>query len=212
MMKRMLMYMLMVAMTNLTFGGCSSVVNIPLDEVKCKRPKRIDGFVTKSGEVLTFDRNGGEYEPAFKRISGKTAEGESVIKPLMGLDSVRVIVPTGDSLSPISIGARFFNEYSRPGKTDVIVSVLTKDSIAHKFWVSAEIDPQNKMIFGLSEARTSLIIPFDSVTCVGIRKPDAVKTGLLITGCLVVLTAMTIYGIRQALEHSFDNAEWTYDH
>jgi len=201
----------LASFTNLLFAGCITVVKVKLDEVAVDTPKRITGAVSKTGEEVTFDKKGGEYEPAFRRITGTAEDGERFIKSLKNLDSVRVIDPAEDSLTSISIGARLFHEYIRPGKTDEIASVVTRDSATHKFWNSGQIDRRNKLILGQSDNGTTLKIPLDSVAYVGVRKQDIIKTGLCFTGCMVVLTAVALYGMGQALEHAFDDAEWPYD-
>lgn len=192
-------FITLVTFMNLLFAGCSKVVNIKLDEVAVDTPERITGVVSKSGEEVTFDQKGGEYEPANRRITGTTTVGQHLSKSLSDLDSVRVVDPFRDDPSSISIVARNFHEFSRPEQTDKIASVETKQSAVYKFWSGGRIDPLNGVIFGLSDTRISLRIPFDSVAYVGVKRPDKVKTGLLITA----LTALTIWGISEMMGDSF---------
>jgi hypothetical protein len=89
-----------------------------------------------------------------------------------------------------------------PWQTDKLVSVATKPGATHKFWSGGRIDPLNGVIVGLSDTRISLRIPFDSVAYVGVKRPDKVRTGLLITA----LTALTIWGVSEMIGdiHLFD--------
>lgn len=187
----------LVTFINLLFAGCSKVVNIKLDEVAVDTPRRITGVVTKSGEEVTFDKKGGKYDPGQRRITGADADGERLVKSLKELNSVRVVDPTEDGLSPVSVGARYFHDYIRPRKVDEIMSVKTKNGTTHKFWNFGRINPLNRTIIGPSGNSPSLIIPFDSVACVGIRKPDGPKTLLLVAGCLAVLTALLYYTLPE---------------
>ena len=193
----------MTAIVNLTFVGCSTVVNMRLDEVAVDTPKRITGVVSKSGEELTFDEKGGKYDPGQRRITGADADGERLIRSLKNLDIVRVVELREDSLSPLTVGARNFHDYIRPGKVDEIMSVETKNGITHKFWNFGRMDQLNRIIIGPSGTSTSLIIPFDSVAYVGVRRPDGPKTLLLVAGCLAVLTALSIYAFEEAWDNAF---------
>jgi len=192
----------LVTFINLLFASCSKVVNITLNEVAVDAPKRITGVVSKSGDDVTFDKKGGRYEPTFRRITGVTADGVRVAKSLKALDSVRVVDFAEDSVAPITIVAPNFHDYMSPWQTDKLVSVVTKLGATHKFWSDGRIDTLNGVILGLSDTRISLRIPFDSVAYVGVKRPDKVRTGLLI----IALTALTIWGVSEMIGdiHLFD--------
>jgi hypothetical protein len=182
----------LIALVNLTFAGCSKVVNIKLDEVAVDTPKRITGVVTKSGEDVTFDDKGGKYEPVHRLINGTDVHGVPFIGSLKELDSVRVIVRAEDSLSPFSISARHLPEYLRPLKADEIVNVRTLGGTTHRFWDGGRVNLLNRQILGLSITRSSLMIPFDSVAYVGVKRPDVLKSSLLTVGLVTVITVLIV--------------------
>ena len=182
----------LVTFINLLLAGCSKVVNIKLDEVAVDTPKRITGVVSKSGEELTFDEKGGKYDPGQRRITGADVDGERLIRSLKDLDTVRVVELREGSLSPFSISAQHLHEYLRPSKTDEIVNVRTLSGTTHRFWFGGRVNPLNRQILGLSMTRSSLMIPFDSVAYVGVKRPDELKTSLLIVGSLAVIAVLIV--------------------
>ncbi|MCX6833581.1 MAG: hypothetical protein NTW07_00355, partial [candidate division Zixibacteria bacterium] len=166
MLRRSTIYLLLIAMSNLMFAGCSKVVNLKLDEVAVDTPKRIAGVVSKSGDEVTFDKKGGEYEPANRRIIGTSRYGERVYKPLRTLDSVRLVSVIGEDQSPVTFGAASFDEYCKRPKADKIVAVVTVGLETHKFWDRCRIDTTNRMFLGPFSTRAIPNIPFDSVAYV----------------------------------------------
>lgn len=177
----------LIALLNLTFAGCSKVVNLRLDEVAVDTPRRITGIVPKSSENVTFDNEYGKYDRRQRRITGVSTDSLRVKESLRDLDSVRVVDLGEDSAAPISIVAQNFHGYMRPYHTDKLVSVVTKLGVTHKFSSGGLIDPLDRVVLGLSTTRTSMRIPFDSVDCVRVKKTDWVKTALLLTTTAVIV-------------------------
>ena len=183
---------ILVAMNNLMFAGCSKVVNMRLDEVAVDTPKRITVVVTKTGEKVTFDDKGGKYEPVHRSINGTDVHGVPFIGSLKELDSVRLVDRAKDSQPPFSISARHLPEYLRPSKADEIVNVRTLSGTTHRFWDGGRVNPLNRQILGLSVTRSSLMIPFDSVAYVGVKRPDVLKSSLLTVGLVTVITVLIV--------------------
>ena len=197
----------LTALVNLTFAGCSKVVSLKLDEVAVDTPKRITGVVPKSGEEITFDAKGGDYDPAHRRIVGTERYGDQVLKPLSTLDSVRLVSAVGDGQSLISMDASRFYEYSKRPKTDKIVAVVTTNLKTHRFWDRCRIDPLNRLFLGPFETGRIPSIPFDSVAYVRARVPDHTATAFLVTMCVVTVATSVYYAI-DTYRRAFDNEPW----
>lgn len=179
--RRILAVITLAALFNLTLGGCSKVVKINPEEIEIDTPKRITGVVLKSGKEVTFDSTGGDYNPAHRRISGESLDGTYLVEPLSKLDIVKAVDLAEDSLSSFSLRARNLHEYLRPKQNEKIISVITKQSIEHKFWSGCRIDPVNNAVFGLTTRDSTLRIPIDSVAFFGVKKRDWVRTTIFIS-------------------------------
>jgi hypothetical protein len=198
----------MTAIANLIVGGCSKVVNMRLDEVGVDTPKRITGVVAKSGQDVTFDQKGGEYDPSHKHIAGTTSDGRRLNKWLKDLDTVRVASSVDSAFTPNSIAAGRFHEYCRP-KVDNILSVETRQSMVHKFWSGGRIDRSRRLVEGLSISGTTLRIPFDSIAYIGVKKTDWVKTGIFIGVSTALLTA-AVFAAASAVIEGLNETAWLY--
>lgn len=204
MLKRSTIYLLLIAMSNLMFAGCSKVVNLKLEEVAVDTPKEIIGVVSKSGEEVTFDQKGGKYEPVIRRITGTSRYGERVFKWLSTLDSVRLVSTVGDDRSPVTVGAASFEKYCKRPKADKIVAVVTVGLETHKFWDRCRIDTLNRMFLGPFQTRVIPNIPFDGVAYVKVKVPDHTASATLVIVCLGVAAASAYFvidGIRRSFDH-----------
>ena len=189
--------------------GCTSYVDIPLDEIYSQADRDIDrvvlttsieGVVKKSGEEVLFDRERGLIDAREHLVSGVTVTGETTAVKLADLKSVLLINGglEGNSTEEIPAGKFARRASIKRWKTHQNRSVKSLDKITLNS-TGGWFNPETGLVSGLS--RGGLRIDVDPATVIlQERKFSPGKTALLVTGVAAAVAGVVL--IKMAIDLS----------
>jgi len=162
MLKRTMIYLLLVAMSNLILAGCAEYTKMSLSDVLNSKHKRVSEVTTNNGEQIVFDSAGAKYIDDSKSILGITSDGQRAHKFTSDLDKITLVDTTGEDTLPLVLPAGELTPHFSQKRFDRISSVFTKQGEQFRFnSLGATIDRPDQTIKGttlatLQSARHSL--------------------------------------------------------
>jgi hypothetical protein len=133
MMRKTLVYMLMVATGNLMLGGCGQYTTMSLTDVLNSNHRRVTEARTNAGENIVFDSAGAKYLPDSKSILGITMDGARAAKPIRDLEQVTLVDTTGEDTVPLVLSAGEIAAHFAQLRFNRIAALVTKQGEKYQF-------------------------------------------------------------------------------
>ncbi len=177
-----------------TCAGCFKTVTIPIDEVRLSPVTIITRLKLGDDTRVAFDSVGGRYSVYSKMFTGLDENGANWTISLRNVDSVYYTF--GYDSREFGQTAPTFKKLRERNTNGVSVEPIRgfcTDGERIKFDSHrGRFDSVNQLILGNGESGERLSVPLNEIDSVQVRRPDNVKTFLLISGIGVAAMATII--------------------
>jgi len=204
MFKKAVVWLTLLALINL-MAGCMHTVKKQQEEIFTPVEK-ITLLTMKSGETVSFNDEGGKYinvstssTGGTLSITGNTAAGEVIVKPLAEIRTIETVESRGDSswvnqLTPQQFMARYESEQSRQYIRQIVKAILVDGSTVSFPRGGAHYVSELQALRGMNEYGDVVNIPIDHISYVLVKQVDVLLTLLtvavvaaIVVGAVVIL-------------------------
>ncbi len=173
--------------------GCTKTVTVPIEEVRASSPARIAKLTQKGGNPIEFDSAGATYIRQAAMFIGSDVHDTQRRIRLKDVDSV--FYRFSHDSRQFAHKAKTFKKL-RDNDTRGIVGEEIRGLFASNIRYDFDkhrgrYDPFNYVITGANKSGDSLCFRINEIESIRVKRPDNVKTALLVSGiCAVAFVAI----------------------